>query len=173
MTDFVFYRITILETVVCMEKGDFMYRIRLRNNLSVLQSELAALNRSGFLETKKYMQHGSTSVYRHCIAVAYISCIIAARLNIRIHIRQMIRGALLHDYFLYDWHKQEVPHRFHGFTHQKTALRNAERDFDLSERECDIISKHMFPLTLVPPMHRESWIVSMADKYCALRETFA
>ena len=90
MTDFVFYRITILETVVCMEKGDFMYRIRLRNNLSVLQSELAALNRSGFLETKKYMQHGSTSVYRHCIAVAYISCIIAARLNIRIHIRQMI-----------------------------------------------------------------------------------
>ena len=100
MTDFVFYRITILETVVCMEKGDFMYRIRLRNNLSVLQSELAALNRSGFLETKKYMQHGSTSVYRHCIAVAYISCIIAARLNIRIHIRQMIRGALLHDYFL-------------------------------------------------------------------------
>ena len=97
----------------------------------------------------------------------------AARLNIRIHIRQMIRGALLHDYFLYDWHKQEVPHRFHGFTHPKTALRNAERDFDLSERECDIISKHMFPLTLVPPMHRESWIVSMADKYCALRETFA
>ena len=90
MTDFVFYRITILETVVCMEKGDFMYRIRLRNNLSVLQSELAALNRSGFLETKKYMQHGSTSVYRHCIAVAYISCIIAARLNIRIHIRHMI-----------------------------------------------------------------------------------
>lgn len=62
---------------------------------------------------------------------------------------------------------------FHGFTHPKTALRNAERDFDLSERECDIISKHMFPLTLVPPMHRESWIVSMADKYCALRETFA
>lgn len=48
-----------------------------------------------------------------------------------------------------------------------------QRDFDLSERECDIISKHMFPLTLVPPMHRESWIVSMADKYCALRETFA
>ena len=130
MTDFVFYRITILETVVCLVKGDFMYRIRLRNNLSVLQSELAALNRSGFLETKKYMQHGSTSVYRHCIAVAYISCIIAARLNIRIHIRQMIRGALLHDYFLYDWHKQEVPHRFHGFTHPKTALRNAERDFD-------------------------------------------
>lgn len=83
MTDFVFYRITILEIVLCMEKGDFMYRIRLRNNLSVLQSELAALNRSGFLETKKYMQHGSTSVYGHCIAVAYISCIIAARLNIQ------------------------------------------------------------------------------------------
>ena len=171
MTDFVFYRITILETVVCMEKGDFMYRIRLRNNLSVLQSELAALNRSGFLETKKYMQHGSTSVYRHCIAVAYISCIIAARLNIRIHIRQMIRGALLHDYFLYDWHKKDDGHRWHGFRHGKTAARNAKRDYRLNRLEEYIIARHMFPLTVLPPKSKEGWMVCLADKWCAAEET--
>ena len=150
-----------------------------RERLSVkdrrlLKETLKELNRQGRLQEEKLAkQHGSTSVYQHSINVAYLSLWLAGRLPLRTDRRALVRGALLHDYFLYDWHKQEVPHRFHGFTHPKTALRNAERDFDLSERECDIISKHMFPLTLVPPMHRESWIVSMADKYCALRETFA
>ena len=140
----------------------------------LLKETLKELNRQGRLQEEKLAkQHGSTSVYQHSINVAYLSLWLAGRLPLRTDRRALVRGALLHDYFLYDWHKQEVPHRFHGFTHPKTALRNAERDFDLSERECDIISKHMFPLTLVPPMHRESWIVSMADKYCALRETFA
>ena len=142
--------------------------------LKEIKEVLKELDEQGRMKhTQKYMQHSDISVYKHFISVAYTSVELAERFAWNVNRRELIRGALLHDYFLYDWHKQEVPHRFHGFTHPKTALRNAERDFDLSERECDIISKHMFPLTLVPPMHRESWIVSMADKYCALRETFA
>ena len=52
------------------------------------------------------------------------------------------------------------------------AMRNADRDFTLNEIEKDIISKHMFPLTPFLPRHRESFIVCLADKWCALAETF-
>lgn len=154
--------------------GDVMYQNRLNKNLDILSREIKLLNRqkqSRFFETKDYIQHGRTSVYRHCIAVAYISCMIAAKLNLVVEIHQLIRGALLHDYFLYDWHEHDSSHRLHGFTHPKKALRNAVRDFNLSETERDIIKKHMFPLTIVPPAKKESWIVTAADKYCAIRET--
>ena len=33
--------------------------------------------------------------------------------------------------------------------------------------------RHMFPLVPVPPTCREAWIVCLADKWCALRETVA
>lgn len=150
-----------------------MYHTRLNNYLSVLRSELAMLKESRFLQTKHFIQHGDTSVYSHCIAVAYTSCVIAARFSLKINIRHLVRGALLHDYFLYDWHTPDQSHRWHGFTHPKKALHNAQKDFQLSSTEQDIIAKHMFPLTLIPPMKKESWIVTMADKYCALREIFA
>ena len=87
--------------------------------------------------------------------------------------RAMIRGALLHDFFLYDWHDKEHISIFklHGFYHPGIALKNAEREFELSSIERDVIKKHMWPLTIVPPSCREAWIVTMADKYCSLMET--
>lgn len=42
-------------------------------------------------------------------------------------------------------------------------------DFTLSEIEQDIIKKHMFPLTAVPPSCLEAWIVCAADKWCSAR----
>ena len=80
------------------------------------------------------------------------------------------RGALLHDYFLYDWHLTHE--RWHGFRHPYIALSNASRDFDLTAREKNIIVRHMFPLTPIPPKYRESLLVSTADKICALKEVF-
>lgn len=121
-------------------------------------------------EMEEYTQHGDTSCLKHTIAVAYYSIMFAEFMGIRYKKRDLIRGALLHDYFLYDWHKSET--KFHGFTHSGTALLNADRDFALSETEREIIKKHMFPLTLMPPMCRESWIVCMVDKACSLYETF-
>ena len=40
----------------------------------------------------------------------------------------LVRGALLHDYFLYDWHQPHKEYGLHGFTHPSTALRNAVQD---------------------------------------------
>ena len=125
-----------------------------------------------FLETKEYMQHGHISVYEHCIEVAYTSCYLAARFKIDVDYWSMIRGALLHDYFLYDWHiAGDNSHHFHGFTHPKRAFLNALHDVDLNFVECNIILRHMFPLTFVPPMRREAWLVCLADKMGATKET--
>ncbi len=126
---------------------------------------------------KTFVQHGETTVFEHCLSVAKFSLLMAhfleRTLKIDIDKDSLVRGALLHDYFLYDWHDKTVPgRRVHGFTHPGTAMRNAERDFGLNDLERDIISKHMFPVTPFPPMHRESIIVNLADKWCALCEAF-
>ena len=82
----------------------------------------------------------------------------------------LVIGALLHDYFLYDWHGGEGRH-LHGFTHPECAFRNAEKDYTLSPRVKNIIVRHMFPLTPIPPTCTEAWIVCIADKICAIEET--
>ena len=77
----------------------------------------------GMQSTKKYIQHGDTSVYEHCINVACLCVLIAAYFHIKVNQRNLVRGALLHDYFLYDWHVADDSHKWHGFTHPRTALR--------------------------------------------------
>jgi len=128
-------------------------------------------------QMKNFTQHGNTSVFEHCVSVAKFSLLMAhyleKTLRIKVDRDSLVRAALLHDYFLYDWHDKTVPgHNIHGFTHPGAACRNADRDFGLNEVEKDIISKHMFPLTIMPPKYRESVIVTLADKWCALCETF-
>ena len=126
---------------------------------------------SRLLESHRYMQHGDTSVFRHSVSVAYFSYYLALKMNAPVDIHSLIRGALLHDYFLYDWHQKDPSHRLHGFRHPKTALGNAQRDYHLNWKEKNIIARHMFPLIPVPPQCREAWLVCLADKWCALGET--
>ena len=126
---------------------------------------------SRILESHCYIQHGTTSVFRHSVSVAYLSYYLAQKMHAPVDIHSLIRGALLHDYFLYDWHNQLTPHHLHGFFHPGVALRNASMDVELTPIEHDIIKKHMFPLTLVPPKYLESWIVCWIDKKCSTRET--
>ncbi|MDL2293424.1 HD family phosphohydrolase [Ruminococcaceae bacterium OttesenSCG-928-D13] len=124
-----------------------------------------------FQSMKEFPQHGSTSCLAHSIAVSYLTWHTCKKLGLRAV--EAARGALLHDLFLYDWHthKPEKGDAMHGFTHPKTALENAKKEFDLTELEQDIILKHMWPLTPVPPSHKESYVVCYHDKICSLRET--
>ena len=136
---------------------------------------------SGILRSEKYqrlktfIQHGNVTVYEHCIHVALCAIKLNRKLYANSKERELVRGALLHDYFLYDWHNADAPGnihpKLHGFYHPGIALRNATRDFALSEREKDTIRKHMWPLTVNPPRYREAWIVCMADKYASTLET--
>ena len=138
-----------------------------------IQKNIYNLEKEGRLSlTKGFIQHGNVSVYEHCLAVCVCSIKIARMLRIRYDLRALIRGALLHDYFLYDWHVNDDPNRkLHGFFHPSVALENALKDYELSKKEQDIIKHHMFPLTIIPPMCREAWLVCLADKICAGKET--
>jgi uncharacterized protein len=123
-------------------------------------------------ESARYIQHGHTSVFRHSVSVAYVSFWLARRLHIETDEHALIRGALLHDYFLYDWHEPDDSHKWHGFFHAGKAWRNALRDIpDLSPKEENMIRRHMFPLNPIPPTCREAWILCLADKICSTQET--
>jgi len=124
--------------------------------------------------TRKLTQHGNVSVFAHSVAVAHYSVKLARALKLECDKRSLIRGAMLHDFFLYDWHKMHnAGDGLHGFAHPTTASKNAVRHFRLNKRELDIIRKHMWPLTLTKmPKYIESWLVCAADKYCSLMETF-
>lgn len=140
---------------------------------------------------KNYIQHGRITTYDHCMRVARFAYILNRMLKIKSNERELIRGAFLHDYFLYDWHKDHVVkespqklffllkpvHKFfhlHGFTHPQSAMENAKRDFDLTDKEAQIIRSHMWPLTFFhPPKSREALIVCVADKIASLKETIA
>lgn len=131
------------------------------------------LQSANFKRMKEYIQHGNMTVNAHVMNVARYSIAFSEFLHIPCSRRELVRGALLHDYFLYDWHIPDKvhPHNLHGFYHPGRALRNAMKEYKLTSREKDIIEKHMWPLTVVPPLCREAWIVTMADKWCSLMET--
>ena len=138
----------------------------------LLRTLIADLDRTGRLAlARAAIQHGSTTVFAHCVKVACFSLFLANKLHIPVNTHALLRGALLHDYFLYDWHEKNAGHRFHGFTHPATALKNAQEEGMLTPGEKDSIARHMFPLCPIPPRCREAWLVCAADKYCALLET--
>ncbi len=119
-----------------------------------------------------YTQHGRVSTYAHCRRVARLSFWLARRLHLKVDEKSLVRGAFLHDFYLYDWHDCRDITRLHGFTHPAAALENAKRWFPLNGTEQDIIRSHMWPLTLTHiPHRRESVLVCVADKLCSLQET--
>jgi len=124
-----------------------------------------------FLKLKNYYHHNS-SIYDHVMDVAYLSYRTCKFLNL--DYSSATRGALLHDFFLYNWRNHGEPdlheEKNHGIEHPKIALNNAQKHFDLNDIEKDIIIKHMWPLTVIPPKYKESYVVSFVDKYLASKE---
>jgi len=118
------------------------------------------------------LPHHGASVAEHSIAVAALAYRLARLLGVRRRLPQLVRGALLHDFFHYDWHREKPRSGgLHGFEHPREALENAERDFGpLTRVERDCILRHMWPLTPIPPRYAESLIVCAADKLVSLLE---
>ena len=153
-------------------KEEAFYCIKARESLMerVLTCGADILRSAGFQSEREFMQHGMTTCYTHSICVAYIALRWAQLLHLEIDVRSTVRGCLLHDYFLYDWHDKTAAVDHHTINHPKIALANAERDFELNDIERDIIRKHMFPLCFPFPKYHESWLITLADKTCAASE---
>lgn len=145
-----------------------------KNNEKVLF--LSLINR--YLESplvrsmKNYVQHGDTSTLEHCLNVAELSYLINKRFSLNSDEKVLITSAILHDFYLYDWHEKSSNHKLHGFYHPDKAAYNAKKYFDISADEEKAIRSHMWPLTVTKiPTSREAWIICVADKICALKET--
>jgi len=112
--------------------------------------------------------HFGKSRLDHVLDVAWRSFRISKGLSL--DCEATVRGALLHDLFYYDW-LREGPRR-HSIRHPRIALKNAMKVTALSDKEQDIIKKHMWPLTVIPPRYPESWAVCLSDIYCSWRDYF-
>ena len=146
-------------------------RLSLRPAEAVRQYGGAVLASPGMALERGFLQHGRVSVFEHSVQAAYVCAAWARALQVPVDGRSLVRGALLHDYFLYDWHEKDAGHRLHGLHHARRALKNARKQYRLSPIEANMIDSHMFPLNLRLPRCRESVLLCLADKYCALRET--
>ena len=108
-----------------------------------------------FLKLSLYTHHQWTTRLMHSINVSYLSCFIARKLGC---------------FCPYDF-KAETPTGEHqAFYHPKAAADNSAAHFDVTDRELDAILSHMFPLGPLP-RNREAWIISFADKACAIAES--
>lgn len=128
------------------------------------------LNNNSVQEMNNYRQHFDTSCFAHCQNVAWITYKICKFFNL--NYKEATRAAMLHDMFLYDWRQKSEKSKSHALNHPKKALENASLEFNLTEFEKDIILKHMWPLTLIPPKSLEGFFVSVADKLSVFYESF-
>ena len=132
------------------------------------------LDHEDYEKLNGFMAHGRITLYSHCLDVARLSLRMGR--NKSVDEKALVRGALLHDFYLYDWHdaRIDVPlFQMHGFTHPFAACERAKERFELSAKEQNIIESHMWPLTLFTlPRSKEAWLVCLADKLVATRETF-
>ncbi|MCD7770538.1 MAG: HD domain-containing protein [Oscillospiraceae bacterium] len=127
-------------------------------------------NKGRFASEKTFLHHRKITVYDHSVHVAEVSLAIANSLPFSFDMDSLIRGALLHDYFLYHRNESVKTYVTHGYRHPIIAADNAKADYGINDIEENIIRRHMFPLTPMPPKYREAWVVCIADKCCATME---
>ncbi len=121
---------------------------------------------------KTFIQHGHITTYTHVLNVVCMSCRLNETLHAHSDRQSLIVGAFLHDFYLYDWHDPTSNEGLHGFKHPVRALEKAQKQFELNQKEKNIIVSHMWPLTITRiPKCREAAIVCLSDKICALYET--
>lgn len=129
------------------------------------------LKNKNLLKLDDITHHHYTTRLMHSIFVSYVSYKITKARGL--DYVSTARAGLLHDFFLENREElAELKMGSHNSAHPLIALKNAEKITELNELEKDIILKHMFLCTVKVrvPRFKESWIVSMVDKYCAIKE---
>lgn len=159
-----------------MIRDDQKYRFNLtRAERDYFNRQLAPfLESENFRSMRNFRQHGDVSTYDHSLDVARLCYYFNLRLHLGIDSRTLIRGALLHDFYLYEWHDRDSHPRGHAANHPAVALANAEKEFKLNEAERQIILTHMWPFNFLrPPKSRAALLVCVVDKIEATYELAA
>jgi len=116
------------------------------------------------LKMKDIPMHRGSNTYEHSFKVAKK----AVKRGLRykdVNLEAILIGAILHDYYLYDWRNDRTLLKGHGKNHPTIASKNAKDDFNIDEEVERIIKTHMWPLNWKSfPDSKEARIVSICDK---------
>ena len=112
--------------------------------------------------------HHGISRYLHVLRVSKLAFRFCKILRLK-KIKEITRAALLNDfYFDKDLEGYDAYERLS--IHPYKALENSLKYYELSDLECDIIEKHMYPHTKEKPKYFGSYLVSICDKLAATYE---
>ena len=138
----------------------------MQDNISFNEISENIINTHKFNELKSESHHGLTR-YTHVMRVSKFTYKITKKLHM--DYISATRAALLHDYFtskdvdnIKEFKKLNI--------HPSVACKNALLEFDLNEIEKNAIESHMFPLGKKLPKYKESWILTIVDKFVATYE---
>ena len=131
----------------------------------------AFLKDEKILRMKDISMHRGSNCYLHSFKVAKKA--IKKSLNRKdVNLEVVLLGAILHDYYLYDWRKDRSKLKKHGKNHPSVAINNAVKDFDISEEVKKVIKSHMWPINIKDyPKSKEAKIVSVSDKAVTIGES--
>ncbi len=111
-----------------------------RAEIDTFDEELEEMKRDPRIQRlRDFQQHKCSNTYDHVFHVARTSHAIEQKLHLKVDEKSLARGAVLHDYYLYDFREHPMGAYEHGTSHANTALQNAEKDFELNEIERNII----------------------------------
>ncbi len=118
----------------------------------------------------EFSHHSGTTRFQHSLNVSYYNFKLCRLLHL--NARAGARAGLFHDLFFYDRREHEPVkgEGWHGVGHPKIALSNTSEMFSISELEGDMILNHMWPLSPRLPKHRETYVITLVDKFCAIAE---
>ncbi len=123
---------------------------------------------------KQFRHHRYTTRFQHSLNVSYYNFLICR--FFRWDAVSAARAGLLHDLYFYETEEYDrtasPDQKSHSAHHPEVAAQNAMNRFSLNSREIDMISKHMWPVTPQKPNYKESYVITLVDKYAATLEFF-
>ena len=129
-------------------------------------------NDSKIQKMKDIPMHRGSNCYEHCFKVARKAIRHALKYHYKkVNLEVVLIGAMLHDYYLYDWRSDRSKRKKHARKHTYIASENASRDFDVSKKVKKVIETHMWPINIKDfPKSKEARIVSVSDKAVTIGE---
>lgn len=117
------------------------------------------------------INHHNTTRMNHLIKVSFRSYRIAKYFDL--DYKEAAIGGILHDFYsleIKECDKFKEKFKLFSIGHPSIALENANNNFNLNEKEKNIIVSHMFPISKKLPRYKESWIVTGVDKFFSIGE---